>query len=73
MYVELRALYHAAAVQEKVWIEIFVIERYRLERLDSSSQPGPVPLVVSHVQWPQAVVADAGENPLEQSYTEVIY
>ena len=68
MYVELCTLYHAGAVQEKVWIEIFVVERYRLERLDSSSQSRPVPLVVSHVQWPQAVVGDAGENALQQSY-----
>ena len=67
MYVELCTLYHTVAVQEKVWVEIFVIERYRLERLDSSPQPRPVRLVVRHVQGPQAVVGDARENSLQQS------
>ena len=66
MYVELCTLYHTGAVQEKVWIEIFVVERYRLERLDSSSQSGSIPLVVSHVQWSQTVVGDASENTLQE-------
>ena len=64
MYVELCTLYHTVAVHEKVWIEIFVIERYRLERLDSPSEPGPVPLLVGHVQRPEAVVGDASQHAL---------
>ena len=69
MNVELCTLYCiCVTLQEKVWIEIFVIERYRLERLDSPSEPGPVPLLVGHVQRPEAVVGDAGENALQQSY-----
>ena len=66
MNVELCTLYCiCVTLQEKVWIEIFVVERYRLERLDSPPGPGPVPLVVRHVQGPQAVVGDPGEDTLQ--------
>ena len=69
MYIELCTLYHTLALHEEVWVEIFVIERYRLQRLDSSPEPGAVPLIVSHVQRSQAVVGDPTENALQESYS----
>ena len=56
MNVELCALYHTLALQKEVRVEIFVIERYRLESLDTSPHSDPVALVVCEVEGPQSVV-----------------
>ena len=56
MYVELCALYITVRDHEEVRIEGFVIERYRLESLDTSPHSDPVALVVCEVEGPQSVV-----------------
>ena len=65
VYVELCALH--ITVHEEVRIERFVIERYRLESLDTSPHSDPVTLIVCEVQGPQPVVWDASEDSLCQS------
>ena len=67
VYVELCALYITVRDHEEVRIEGFVIERYRLESLDTSPHSDPVALVVCEVEGPQSVVWDASEDSLCQS------